>query len=45
MIPAICSYSKMDCVMLLNYLEDGLVWGPMKDVPSCEKPWGGAWNL
>jgi hypothetical protein len=35
----------MDCVKLLSYLGDGLVWALKKDVPSCEKPWGGAWSL
>ncbi len=34
----------MDCALLIC-LEDGLVRAPKKDVPSCDKPWGGAWSL
>ncbi len=32
-------------VYKLNYLGNGLVWEPKKDVPSCDKPRGGAWGL
>lgn len=30
---------------LLCRLVDGWAQEPMKDVPSCDKPGGGAWNL
>jgi hypothetical protein len=38
--------TKNNCLLaLLCRLVNGWAQEPMKDVPSCDKPRGGAWNL